>query len=324
MPNDPLPTGDSKIKMKDSPYIIRNYRPADFDNYTHLSIETEKLEPSGRRISLNAISESLRQPNYSPEQDMFVVEIDGKIIGYLNLIPELDSRRVIIDCLVRPEHRRQQLARRLLDCAIHRARELKAEVARVNISHDNTIATKALSRLGFRVARRFLELSLPLAEASLPDTTHSTYLFRHLRSGEEDKLAQIQNRCFAGSWEYNPNTAEEIAYRLSLSHCMPEDVVLIYDGDKPVGYCWSMIDRKDNSDSSEIKGRIYMLGADPDCRSRGIGRAALIAGLSHLKNKGARVIELTVNSENSAACALYRSVGFKIRTSSLWYEKRID
>jgi len=67
-----------------------------------------------------------------------------------------------------------------------------------------------------------------------------------------------------------------------------------------------------------------MLGVDPDYRGRGIGRIALLAGLSHLKNKGVQVVELTVDSENEVACALYHSVGFQTLTSSLWYEKIID
>ncbi|MBA7679601.1 Mycothiol acetyltransferase [subsurface metagenome] len=64
-----------------------------------------------------------------------------------------------------------------------------------------------------------------------------------------------------------------------------------------------------------------MLGVDPDYRGRGTGKKVLLAGLAYLKSKGRRVIELTVDSENRAACALYRSAGFKLRTSSLWYEK---
>ncbi|MFC2067095.1 GNAT family N-acetyltransferase [Chloroflexota bacterium] len=310
--------------MNDSLYIVRNYRPADFDNYTHFSIETEKLDPAGRCISPQFLSESLRQPNYSPEQDMLVVEIDGKLVGYLNVLPELASRRVILDCLLHPKHRRKQLTRKLLDYAIRRARELNAEVVRVNISHDNTIAREALSKLGFKAARRFLELRLQLTEVSFTDANLNAHLLRRLQCDEEDKLAQIQNRCFAGSWEYNPNTTEEIAYCLNMRRCMPEDVVLIYDGDKPIGYCWTMIDSETDSADSEKKGRIYMLGVDPDYRGRGMGRVALIGGLSHLKTRGARVVDLTVNSENTAACTLYHSIGFRIRTSRLWYEKTID
>ena len=67
-----------------------------------------------------------------------------------------------------------------------------------------------------------------------------------------------------------------------------------------------------------------MLGVDPDYRGRGVGRHLLAAGISELARKGVRIIELTVDQENTAACALYRSVGFESWRSSLWYEKKID
>ena len=51
-------------------------------------------------------------------------------------------------------------------------------------------------------------MRLPLAEVRLPDATHNAYPSRHLQHGEVEKLTQIQNRCFAGSWGYNPNAAE--------------------------------------------------------------------------------------------------------------------
>jgi ribosomal protein S18 acetylase RimI-like enzyme len=64
-----------------------------------------------------------------------------------------------------------------------------------------------------------------------------------------------------------------------------------------------------------------MLGVDPDYRERGIGRIALLAGLNYLKSKGASIAEITVDSENKAARALYDSVGFRRWSGSLWYEK---
>jgi mycothiol synthase len=67
-----------------------------------------------------------------------------------------------------------------------------------------------------------------------------------------------------------------------------------------------------------------MLGVDPDYRGRGLGRQLLLAGLSYLRNKSLRVAVLTVDSENKAARALYKSVGFELWKSSLWYEKRLD
>lgn len=307
--------------MSNSPYMIRNYRPFDFEDYVHLNVETKKLDPMGRCVSPQVIRENLGRPNYSPQRDLFVAEISGQIIGFMNVTPELNTAHVILDCLVCPEHRDRGLAKKLLGHATRRARELKAKVARVNIRQNNRVAKSVLSRLGFRPVRRFLELRLSLTD--LPDISHPNYSYRHLQPGEEDKLARLQNRSFAGIWGYNPNTTEEITYFVNLSHCSPEDVILIDERDKPVGYCWTVISCETET-NEERKGRILMLGVDPDYRGRGIGKIALFAGLSRLKNKGVRVVALTVDSENEVACALYRSVGFRTWTSSLWYEKAID
>ena len=310
--------------MSDFPYIVRNYCPSDFEDYVKLNAEVEELEPTGRCISPQVFSENLGRPNYSPEQDMFVVEIADKIVGFIDVTPELNIKRVLIDCLIHPEHRRRGLAKKLLGHVMHRARELKVKVAHVNIRQDNAVAKQVLSRLSFRVVRQFLELRLSLAEVHLPEVTHHNYTSRHLQPGEENKLAQIQNRCFTDTWGYNPNTTEEIVYSLNLSHCSPQDVILICDRDKLVGYCWTRIDCEAGVVSSEQKGRIFMFGVDPDYRGRGIGKIALLAGLAYFKNKGIQVVELTVDSENKVACALYRSAGFKTWTSSLYYEKTIE
>ena len=66
-----------------------------------------------------------------------------------------------------------------------------------------------------------------------------------------------------------------------------------------------------------------MLGVYPDYRGKGIGRRLLLAGLAYLRSKGVKVAVLTVDSENRPACALYHSIGFEVKTSSLWYEKSV-
>jgi len=138
-----------------------------------------------------------------------------------------------------------------------------------------------------------------------------------LQSGEETSLTEAQNRSFAGSWGYHPNTVEEITYRLGLSRCSADDVVLANDGNRTSGYCWTNI-------TSESEGQIYMIGVDPDFQGQGIGRMVLLAGLAHLKSKGLPVAELTVDSRNKVACTLYESTGFKVHDNILWYEKSVS
>lgn len=307
--------------MSNSFYTIRNYQPTDFDKYVLLNTEVEKLEPTGHCTSPQVLTENLCRPNYSPEQDLFVIEARENMVGYLDVTPELKIGRVILNCLIHPDHRRGGLASKLLGYATHRTKELGVKLAHVNIPQNNAVAKSVLSKLGFRFVRRFLQLRLDIAKIRRQDVDWTTLQCHHLQHGEEDKLTRIQNRSFAGSWGYNPNTVEEIVYRINLSHCSPEDVVLAYDGDKVIGYCWTRTACE--AAAGEGKGQIFMLGVEPDYRGRGIGKGVLLAGLYYLKSKGLQVAELTVDSRNRAACDLYQSIGFKVQSSSLWYEKLI-
>ena len=305
-----------------SHYVIRNYRPSDFKDYVQLHVEAERLEPIGRYISPQVLGYSLGQPNSSPEKDLFIAEIAGTVVGYVNIRPELGIGRVVLDGLVHPEHRRRGLAPQLFHKAVHRALGLGARLAHVKISEGNVAAKALLSRLGFRFIRRFLGLKLELSELHPPSTEHLGLSCRYLRRGEEDKLTEIQNRAFAGTWGYNPNTTEEIAYRLS--YCSPEDVILVCQGDVPIGFCWTRVNLEQHAATGPSKGIIYMLGVDPHYRGKGVGRCALLAGLSYLKSRGMEVAELTVDGENKVAHALYESVGFSIWSISEWYEKALD
>ncbi len=302
-------------------YTIRNYKPTDFDKYVLLTIDAEKLEPTGRCTSPQVLSENLCRPNYSPQQDLFIVETAGNILGYMDITTELNIGRVILSCFIHPDHRKHGLSSKLVDCATHRAKELEVKVAHVNILQDNIAAKSVLSELGFKLVHRFLQLGLDISKVRWQGIDQDGLPYRHFQRGDEEKLTQIQNRSFAGTWGYNPNTVEEISYLVNLTNFSPEDIVLDWDGDKVIGYCWIRTTYK--AATGERKEQIRMLGVDPDYRRKGVGKRVLLAGLSYIKSKGLQVAELTVDSENKVACALYRSVGFEVQTSSLWYEKRI-
>jgi mycothiol synthase len=309
--------------MSNSSYNIRNYQPADFEKYVLLIAKAEKLEPTGRCVSPRVVAEQLERPNYSPEQDLFMVGTKKDIVGYMDVKSELTIGRVVLDCWIDPEHRRRGLATKLLGCAEVRSKLLGTKAVHVNVSEDNIVAVKALRNLGFNFIRRFLELGLATANIGQFDMAQAAPDCRYIQPGEEDKLAELQNRTFAGTWGYNPNTVEEIAFCIKLNAGSPEDICLIYEGDKAIGYCWTGISCEDGTPSTR-KGRILMLGVRPDCRGKGIGKKLVLAGLAHLKNKGLQFAELTVDSENKTACALYQSIGFEVETKSFWYEKLIN
>ena len=305
-------------------YIIRNYHTQDFDKLVQMTVEVRDLEQTECLISPLDLIESVSQLNHSFENNLFVAESTGEMVGYADVRPELNIGRVVFKWLIQPKHREGSLSAMLLDRAIARTRELGIMSIHANILQDSPMAKQLLTTMGFTFIRRFLELRLDLSKTLLPDISKICPPCRPLRPGEEERLTQLQNRSFTGSWGYNANTVEGIAYRLHLPNSSPEDIILGLDSNKPIGYCWTRVNFWKNKNAGEGSGRIYMLGVDPDYRGRGLGRQLLLAGLSYLKSKGLRVVELTVDSENKGACVLYKSVGFDLWTSSLWYEKRLD
>lgn len=309
--------------MGNSPYIIRNYHPEDFDLLARLMTRAVDTEEGLHSVSAHDVIEGLGHPRHFPENDLFVAEGGGDIIGYIDVRAELDIGRVVLSFLAHPEHRGEVVVMKLIKRAIIRAKELKARRVHVNVLEGAESVRRLMARIRFRFIRRFLELTLDLSNGDVPNINRISPRCRHLKHGEEDKLVQIQNRSFAGTWGFNPNTLEEIVHGIRLPGCSPEDIILACDGENVIGYCWTRTYAGRDKVTRGDKGRIYMLGVNPDYRGKGIGKEVLLAGLSYLKSNGVAIVELTVDSENKAACALYRSAGFQIETMNLWYEKAL-
>jgi mycothiol synthase len=310
--------------MKNRAYIIRNYRPGDFDSLVRLVAEAETRGERLYSTSTQDVIEGLGRPRHFPENDLFIAERAGDMVGYVDVTVEVDIGRVVLSYLVHSEHRGEVVAMKLIGRAISRARELEVKRVHVNVPEGSVGARQLFTKLGFRFIRRFLELDLDLSEVYVPNTDRIESRYRHLKRGDEDKLLHIQNRSFADTWGFNPNTVEEIVYRTGLPHCSPEDIILACDGDRVIGYCWTRIYVGGAELTINRKGRIYMLGVDPDYRGRGVGKEVLMAGLAYLRTKDVGIVELTVDGKNEAALALYGSAGFRVRTGSLWYERALE
>jgi mycothiol synthase len=304
-------------------FKIRNYCSTDFDGYVQLHTETATLDRSGRSVSKQRLAEDLGHPNFNPQNDLFVADQGGNIIGCAGVFVEAAIKRAILECTIHPLQRKKGVATALIRRAIRRAGEAGSRVVQVCISQNNQPARKLASRLGFIFIRHFYELSLDLNNIRLPAVEPSGYIIRSLGSAEADKLTHIQNRAFADSWGFNANTPVEIAYRINLSGSAPENIMMAYLGNRPVGYCWTRIMIEKKTAAGGLIGEIHMLGADPDYRNKGIGRNVLLAGLADLKSKEVNIVELTADGEDPVALGLYESVGFEVFSRSEWYQKKL-
>jgi mycothiol synthase len=309
--------------MANGSFKFRNYSSDDFDRYLQLHVEAEQLDPSGGLISAQALSDHLERPNFTPQKNLFVTEFNGKIVGCLSVTLEPGIQRALLDCLVHPLHRRKGVASKLFSSGMQRIRAAGIKTAQISVSETNSAAKSLLMKLEFQFCRHFFEMRLDINNIQLPFVRQGASSSRRLQHGEAALLTEIQNRCFDDTWGFNPNTEEEIACRLNMHGRSPDDVILTYLYDKLVGYCWLIINAEENAKSEKNKGLIHMLGVDPDYRRQEIGKAILLNGLEDLKNKGVDIVELTVDSENPAACSLYESVGFEVYAKTEWYEKTV-
>ena len=312
------------LDMRNQIYEIRNYQPSDFEAYVRLHVESEKTDRSGYCVSSRIIEKKLSQPNCCPDQDLFLAEIeDGNIAAFIFVQTESNINRAVFSYLIHHDHRDGDLLSKLFDVALNRAFNMGAEIVHVNVQENNQSDQQKLSKLGFRPVRCYMELCLDLLKFDKVIRRRGSYLCHHLECGGEAQLAELQNRSFAGDWGYNPNTAEDIVWRSNMGDCCPEGILMVWEGNNPVSYCWTTVDEERNKFFGINIGRVYMMGVDPGYRRKGVGRLALLLGLSYLKDKGIDIVELTVDSENKKARALYKSVGFNVKSNSMWYEKAL-
>jgi len=312
-----------RIEMTDEFWTIRNFQPTDFEKYFRLHLESEKRDQSGRRVSKTLLAEALGHPQYHPEKDLFLAQRNENMIGYISVFREPGIGRALLNGLVHPLHRRKGVATALFGHAVRHAKAAGSRRMQICIAENNLAARQLLARLGLEFIRHFFGYRLDLSAVQLPEIKADSYIFRSLRPGEEDKLTAIQNRAFAGTWGFNPNTRDEISYRIHSSSCTPEDVIMVYREDKPIAYCWTRIFQEGREAGEVSRGEIHMLGVDPDFRKQSIGKNVLTAGLSYLKHKGVAIVELMADSEMPAALALYESAGFEKYMRTEWYEKKL-
>ena len=263
-------------------------------------------------VDAELLRQMLSLPGCDAERDLHVAERDGALVGFSQVTPEVRIARAVVGGGVLEAHRGRGAGRALLRAALGRAEEAGASVVHVQVAEAADTARRLLESEGFGLTRRYLDLVwsgavVPLAEVD------AGYAVRCFESGDERALTELQNACFAGSWGFCPNTVEETAAKLAFGTSSPCGVLFVEHGARPVAYAWTFM--------SGATGWIGMTGVHPDFRGRGLGKAALAAGMTYLAENGAKTVRLEADDLNAAAKRIYFSAGFREAGSSLWYER---
>ena len=275
------------------------------------------LEGSPRGYDVPFLRDMLGQPGLDVEQNCMLALRGGELAGYAMVVPELPIQRVVIDSGVHPEHRRGGVGSRLLEWGIARGQELGAQRAHTSVGENAHEAWAFLERHGYTPLRHYWEVRWEGTEIAceLPEGVS----LRTFEDGDAALLADVQNAAFSSQWGYNPNTAEQVAYKVHMERSSPEGVLFLMRGDQTAGFCWT---RLDGPPDNRV-GIIWMVGVHPEHQGHGLGRAIATAGIDHMLRQGVRAVELSVDSANTPARELYLSLGFQKVGGVLWYERSL-
>jgi len=167
---------------------------------------------------------------------------------------------------------------------------------------------RRVGALGFSVERELMQLRcrLPLPPSGTTDIDVLPIRAFQVGSDEEQWLI-ANNRAFATHPEQGRWDLTAIEERESEPWFDPDGFLVLEAEGRMAGFCWTKV----HSETLPPMGEIYVIGVDPDFHGRGWGRALTRAGFDWMAEAGLTVGMLYVDSANTAAVALYRSMGME-------------
>lgn len=230
-----------------------------------------------------------------------VVEEDSRLLAYLAFMEEGQGLWTV-EAVVHPEHRREGFLDDLLGSACQQVQarggadvRLWAYIAEVK---------EAAERAGFKLERALYNLRAPLPLAVAPRFADGIVV-RGFREGvDEDAWLDGNNRVFSGHPENGNWGIADLDRRRRRSWFSSEGLRLAWEGEDLAGFCWTKV-------PSPRAGEIYVIGVLPGYQGMGLGKALLLEGIRYMDAiHGARACVLYVDSGNTPAMNMYRSIGF--------------
>ncbi len=297
-------------------FSIRLYTPRD-RAALHALLRHPSLEGEfGWLLDNGELHDPLRHP-YGDPAGVWVGEVEGALAGFAMML-RLASKRgdwTAVRVGVRAPFRRRGLGRALVEQVLGRLRATGvAATATVCVSHwlPGETAPPFARHLDFEHDRYFWTMERmtrtppPIRWPAGIETAPFDFSDRGFQDWNDS-----YNVAFADN-ALSPTSTVEACRRLAETAPFdPSGMVLAYRSGRCVGFCRNAL--------LPGYGDVDVLGVVPEARGIGLGRALLRWGVAWLLSRQAPRVQLTVDGENQAALALYRSEGFTVaRTRQIW------
>jgi mycothiol synthase len=246
----------------------------------------------------------------------FFVRQAGALVGYGHLSPGTGVWGLEVALVPEARPRAGEARRLVVPAAVDAVAEAGGGRLQHWVIRSGPADDEAARRGGFELGRRLLQLrtELPLAperRGRAPEIT-----VRAFRPGLDDaEWLEVNNRAFAEHPEQGAWTMTQLRERQGEAWFDPTGFLVHTEDGHLAGSCWTKV----HATMTPPAGEIYVISVDPERHQRGLGRALTLAGLDWMLAQGLRRALLYVDESNTAAVALYRSLGFSLwRTDSAY------
>jgi mycothiol synthase len=295
-------------------FTLRAVSAGDVPAVTKLIEEHCRAVLGEAEISENELRQWLSVPNLW----MTVVERDGRLTGYLDIVLQ-DPEHLDVDIRALDEESAQVLATAAEEHA--RGSGSGKKVLHGVAQGDDDLAREMYEREGWQLVRHSFQMRIELDDKVPAPEWPAGLTVRNARPGEAEKIHEAQMDAFADHWDFRPQTFEHWrSFTVDRTDFDPALWWLVEDGNELAGLS---LNQWHFSGDPQF-GWVGILGVRPPWRRRGLGKALLLHSFRDFRERGATRVGLGVDAENTTgAVRLYEGAGMRPVRRSDVYEKTL-